>query len=288
MDNIVKGINEIANSEVAKEVYTDGLKPAVKNVGGVLGTFTGFFNNVVLYPMKKLNFIFEQKALQFQRELEEKYNRIPDEKKCEPDVSVLGPALEVLKYNLDNDEIRIMFENLIANNMNIDMKKLTHPRFVDIIKLMSHNDAVIFKNITERETNGVIRPVIKFGDDRKAKVDLPMYYSNAGDQIDTFSISASLTNLMNLGLVEIDFLRYYTQPDFYEKMVESNCELQNILSSFKSEVDSLKNYPEEYLKQIQLFPFPDVNQIHYDIKHNIGIILVTDFGKMFSDVCLKS
>ena len=45
-------------SDIVKEVYDDGARPMVKSIGGIFGTLFGFVDNVILYPMKKLNTIF--------------------------------------------------------------------------------------------------------------------------------------------------------------------------------------------------------------------------------------
>ena len=70
IDKVLDIVNE--NKEIVKNIA----EPASKEVGGILGTFTGFFNNVVLYPLKCLNMTFEQKAIQFERKVQEKYNNI--------------------------------------------------------------------------------------------------------------------------------------------------------------------------------------------------------------------
>ena len=59
-----------------------------------------------------INIEYEQKAIAFQREMEKKYNNIPLENRCEPKINIVGPALEALKFNLLEDELREMFKNL--------------------------------------------------------------------------------------------------------------------------------------------------------------------------------
>ena len=79
---------------VVKDVYTDAVKPAAKNVGGFFGVLSGFFSNVVLYPLRKLNTEYEQKAIAFERQMQEKYNNIPEENRVEPQLHIVGPAME--------------------------------------------------------------------------------------------------------------------------------------------------------------------------------------------------
>lgn len=64
-ENIVKETVLSVAKETAKDVYADTVQPTAKNVGGFFGTLSGFFNHVVMYPLKKLNIKYEQKAIAF-------------------------------------------------------------------------------------------------------------------------------------------------------------------------------------------------------------------------------
>ena len=71
-ENIVKETALSVAKETAKDVYVDTVQPTAKNVGGFFGTLSGFFNHVVMYPLKKLNIRYEQKAIAFEKEMERK------------------------------------------------------------------------------------------------------------------------------------------------------------------------------------------------------------------------
>ena len=72
-ENIVKETALSVAKETVKEVYADTVQPTAKNVGVFFGTLSGFFNHVVMYPLKKLNIKYEQKAIAFEKEMEKKY-----------------------------------------------------------------------------------------------------------------------------------------------------------------------------------------------------------------------
>ena len=74
-ENIVKETALSVAKETVKEVYADTVQPTAKNVGVFFGTLSGFFNHVVMYPLKKLNIKYEQKAIAFEKEMEKKYYR---------------------------------------------------------------------------------------------------------------------------------------------------------------------------------------------------------------------
>ena len=53
----------------------------------------------------------------YNRELHEKIEAIPNEKRVEPDIQIVAPALEASKYCVEKEELREMFVNLIASSM---------------------------------------------------------------------------------------------------------------------------------------------------------------------------
>ncbi len=65
-EQIIQVAGEVAKN-VGKDVYTDVAHPAAKNIGNFFGTITGFFSEVVMYPLKKLNSKYECKAIEFRK-----------------------------------------------------------------------------------------------------------------------------------------------------------------------------------------------------------------------------
>ncbi len=45
---------------VAKDIYEDGLKPLVTETGKILGSTAEVLNNVVMYPVRKVNEQFDK------------------------------------------------------------------------------------------------------------------------------------------------------------------------------------------------------------------------------------
>ena len=83
----------------------------------------------------------------YNRELYEKIEAIPNEKRVEPDIQIVAPALEASKYCVEKEELREMFVNLIASSMSSDKAVKVHPIFTDIIGKLSSTDALLFKSI---------------------------------------------------------------------------------------------------------------------------------------------
>lgn len=65
---------------------------------GALATLVGWFNNVVLYPVKKANITYRYKLERFEDDLYKQAAQIPEQFQHEPNLMIAGPTLEALKY----------------------------------------------------------------------------------------------------------------------------------------------------------------------------------------------
>lgn len=256
-------------SEIIDTVSTN-LPQTTKESDGILSTIIGFFNNVVLYPVKKANISFKYKLEEFENDIKEKIKNIPTENLQVPSIRMSGPILEALKYTYDEEELREMFENLLVSSIDSRCSKQIHPAYVEAIKQMSGFDAQVFKKIK----NGVQLPCVKaniaYGDN-SGKIllnALPDYfieelYDEHGSGFsDPFLISTSIQNLGRLGLIEIHSTGY-TSID-YNKFEQNKYFLQ-VLNKYQNSNIGIK----------------------FKIKIEQKGVELSDYGKTFADVCLK-
>ena len=228
IDKVLDIVNE--NKEIVKNIA----EPASKEVGGILGTFTGFFNNVVLYPLKCLNMTFEQKAIQFERKVQKKYNNIPEQNRVECPVNILGPTLEGLKYNIDEEYMQELFANLLSASMDKIKQSSVHPKYVKIISEMNEIDARVFYYLTNKYIgyikSGKVNVTIK-GTDQYYVGALPEWIIEDDIQgIDMFNVSKALIRLSNWGLLDLMYDRQAGQSvlnNLYQKR-----EVQNIFNAY--------------------------------------------------------
>lgn len=200
-ENIVKETALSVAKETAKDVYADTVQPTAKNVGGFFGTLSGFFNHVVMYPLKKLNIRYEQKAIAFEKEMEHKYNSIPEKERVEPQLHIVGPTMESLKYNIMDDDLAELFSNLLVSDMDMRTQNLCTPAFVKVIEQLSPADARVFKAVFNECAKAETIPICKVDlckiDDEKRKIRkeyLPLYL--VGIEVDKL---ASDGNLLIMG-----------------------------------------------------------------------------------------
>ena len=141
-----------ALTEISSKAYDDIAQPATRATGKALGTIFNCFN-LLLAPLERAQLSSAAKTEAFRKSLEQKYDSIPTDELQEPDLKIVYQIADKLKYNLDNDELRELFENLLISS--ITNKKTVHPLFVDIVDKMTSEDALIFKFVYE---NALLTP----------------------------------------------------------------------------------------------------------------------------------
>ncbi len=260
-------MNESRNSllpdviEPISDAIQQSFPETAKQTDGVLSTVVGFFNNVVLYPIKKANLTFKYNLEAFENDLKEKTKCIPPENLQIPPTMIAGPTLEALKYTYDEKELREMYENLLVSAMDTRTVIQALPSFVDAIKQMSPLDAKVLQKFVE--SSQLACAEIKFSIKNISKVysnSMPTYFiKELASLSDPFNISTSITNLLRLGVLNI----FDGQIDGYD------------YNSFKDHpyVQSRSTLYKSYGR-----PFK--------IKINEKVLLVNDYGKCFIKVCL--
>ena len=271
-ENIVKETALSVAKETAKDVYADTVQPTAKNVGVFFGTLSGFFNHVVMYPLKKLNIKYEQKAIAFEKEMEKKYNSIPEEDRVEPQLHIVGPTMESLKYNIMDDDLAELFSNLLVSDMDIRTQNLCTPAFVKVVEQLSPADARVFKTIFNECAKAETIPICKMDlcriDDEKRKIrkeHLPLYLVGIEvDKLNPNDVSKSLQNLERLGLLTIDFLKWRSDDEVYNKLIDNS-----YIESLKAWANQITG--ESYIAKV-------------DSK---GLLELNDFARDFAKVCLR-
>lgn len=264
-EDTIKKVVDIAHgtTEIAKNAF----EPASKNIGGALGTFTGFFANVVLYPLKCLNSKFEQKAIAFERKMQEKYNNIPEENRTDAPVNILGPVLESLKYNIDEEYMQELFANLLSDCMDLTKQGRVHPKYVNTISSMNEIDAKIFSYLYKTYQTKFIkagRINIKVSNSNKIYLGaLPAWI--LVDDIENYSIfeiSRSLIRLNNLGLLDL----------MYDRTAGNKTVLNELYNK------------EEVVDQLNIYKRIDPN---IELTGTNCIIFINDDGANFAQIVFK-
>lgn len=246
-------------------ILKNSLDPASKEIGQTLGYAFNFvfggFNSFAEKKKIKRQHDVEQYAL----EIGQRISEIPNENLIEPRMSIVGPALEASRYYIEEDELRIMFANLIASSMNSETTSLVHPSYIEIIKQLTPLDA---QNLTLFSTHSTL-PIVNYNLEISNGLGYALYQNVflENDGMTDIPLQAqSITNLSRLGLVSIDYDRKLHSTDAYKKYY-----IHPFYIDLKREVEELFSLGEISLKSITI---------------QCSIVRTTPYGESFIDACL--
>lgn len=230
---------------------------STKAVEGPIQTFNDIWNGAfgykIKYWAKSKECLAEQNYKKYISSIDEKVSKIKEENLQEPQLSIVGPALEASKYYIEEDKIREMFANLIASSMDSTYNGLVQHSFIEIIKQLSPYDANLFKSFNETE------PLVSLIENTQEGGTIPIInnlYLNQNFQ--DFKLNEiSINNLARLGLIHINEGLFFIDTSYYEIYKQ----FAPICRPFDSTSDS-KNCLEK-------------------------IFSITALGKAFKEVCIK-
>jgi hypothetical protein len=227
----------------------EAISPIAQSVGKTVSNLwqLGIGSHVEYWAQKQS--IRQSQALEkYRQQIENKMSTIPEENLVEPELHIIGPALEASKYYVQNEELRNMFANLIASSMDSRKIQYAHPSFVEIIKQMSPIDAINLKIFIREEVIAICKIIyqIKKGGYNIQATNVISHPNATGDpQL----LSSSFNNLDRLGLISIsydEFLKddgkyseFYSHPLYIEASNRLNVYQQQGIDSF-TKVDLIK------------------------------------------------
>lgn len=246
-------------SELAKNAYND-LRPIIQPVAKCIGNILEFASCTTV----PLVYWSEKVKINFQRRLEEykkKLDDIDEDKRCEVHPEIGVPIIQTLPY-ITNDKIAELFTNLLASASVIDLAGNAHPAFVEIIKQLSPDEALIIQYLTnnrhigyvtlkanKKNENGFITPAEK----EIAIADLVplMYKQNA---------KVYMSNLLSLGIIADAVNEYIDNDKMYDHIIDYNG-LKEVIGKYES--------MDEYSSV-------DIERCYY---------YVTEIGQLFIKAC---
>lgn len=248
------------DSELAKDVYNDGLKESVKETSGVISLIPKAIKAALL-PLEKWTLNREYNLKETEILLEKKLKNISKEKIISPEPYIAVPTIQALSYSMNSEKLRNMYANLLSKSMNIDTKDEVHPAFVEIIKQMSPTDAKILKKFVNNRPNIPLIDIIERNIENRTYALLLSNLTNIFDY-DNITISVSIDNLLRLGLIQIPEGKSISNLSAYETITSSL-----VFSNFKKTHKLPKGYEIDEIKKV---------------------IFITELGYKFSEICIQS
>lgn len=255
--------------DLVSKIYDDSISKPTKVISNGLSMCLSFVGAMVSPVMYEYIQNAEYKKKEIDKKLEKKYNLIPDENKTIPRMNILGPAVELLKYNLDEQYIKDIFVSIMFSEMNSEMQYKVLPSYIDIVRQLSRDDANMLKMIYDAysKDNNTEYPLcvmcssIYNSRELYDVLDNYLVINPYGINKDKgFNITVKLDgividNLCRLGLIKLREDRYLHE-DYYELVLD-------ILKPSYS-----------YLKDCDIFM-------------KKGIFELTEFGKNFILICFN-
>lgn len=254
---IIENLDKIESSYT----YQSGMKGAVDEAGKALTT-VGQAVNAALLPVRGLVWGAEQIAAWMNERVSEKLSGVSPEKIVTPNPHVAGPAIEALRYTAQEESLREMFAELLANSVNADKKDDVHPSFVDLIRSMNSLDARLLKELRKRSPVPVIDIAISKEGSKGLRyisrnVSLLGHYAGFAEP---WRSMPSIENLERMGLVAVIKHSHLADDTLYEE-IQNHPEIRTVI--------------EENTKE-------EVSSLHIDK----GAIEITRFGGMFVKSCI--
>lgn len=230
---------------------------STKAIEGPIQTFNdiwkGSFGYKIQYWAESKRYSAEQNYKKYVSSIDEKVAKIKEENLQDPQLSIVGPALEASKYYIEEKEIREMFANLIASSMDSTYIGLVQHSFVEIIKQLSSFDAKLFSFLPNPMPFVTLIAQTGYNSSFNILVETCFFCK----EFPNFTLNEiALNNLARLGLIQLT-KGIYSNPNSY------------IIYKSKKFLDNFPNIPTK--------------KITYQ-KH---IIQITALGKAFKNVCIK-
>jgi hypothetical protein len=217
--NVKATIDAVTGLVQAVPVYQDTLQPAAKQVGQSLEVVAKTVN-IALAPIKVLVWGYEKIEEFITTRVTEKLKNVPEEKITTPPPQVAGPAVEALRYAGHDLNLRELYANLLASAMNKDTIHKAHPGFVEVIKNLSSDEAVLLKVFISNTQYPLldIKATLKDGSGYNIMSSNYSHLSKLVSLARPDLVPTYLNNLCRLGILEIPAMVHISTPNTYEAL----------------------------------------------------------------------
>lgn len=188
----------------------------------------------LLAPLRLWVYGYEQIRSKLGPLVTERIQHIPHDRIQPPPLLIAGPIAEAAKFSMEEPSLADLFANLLASAMDKAHAHKAHPSFVEAIKQMSPDDAVLIKEISKYPDASF--PLVDFASVKEVGERILSLYNYC----DIFakphekmrgSIQVAIENLARLGIIEIS--KDPLADERYEKLT-SNPEIQLFMEANKA------------------------------------------------------
>lgn len=245
------------NSQALQEPLSNLLNPIARGIGNTLGDLWALSTGWLHTYVEKKALIRSQALEDFKQNLAHGIASIPEIRLCEPDLSIIGPAMESAKYCFEVPELRRMFAKLICATIDSEAKEKVHPCFVEILRQMDVYDAKNFALFADGSV-AAAQYTVHFKNQPQEDY-IYEFIANSQPQLPPERGALSVSSLKRLGLISTTF--GLVGSSIHEGLAHSQFVTQ--------EKEKLAKNPD----------FSHIGIIY-------GIATVTSLGKLFFETCV--
>ena len=223
----------------------------------------------------------KQKLESYLKSIQKETEKISPINLQEPQLNILGPALEASKYYIDEKELRDMFAKLVAASFDKTKNEDIHPVYVEIIKQLNAKEALILK------TTDILIAHLGICDirwqeksayritDIKLHSDNIIRYNNNGYDL--------LRNYLPLNNININYVELSTMIDNWIRL-----NLIEVKDAYLMRDNAYRKfYYDDFTKKLEQQELSRTNKKNYEIAHTIKTMYPTYLGKNFYKICIK-
>lgn len=258
-------------TETIDKAYEDAIHPIATEIGKT-GELLMRTIRAALSPLKTWTLEKELKENQVEEELRKSLSSVDPNKIVPPNSYVAVPALQAISYSMSSKELCDLYANLLAKSMVSDTKETVHPAFVEIIKQLSPNDALVFKIISVQKAVPVANLSILMlqkglhivGNTPEERIFFDLVSNIVIPSVSEEQVRISLDNLLRIGLIQMN--DFELKDDTSYSFVKSS----EVYSEISEEFHRLNAEK------------PTAERIHIYKK----CLSTTSLGKLFRSVCI--
>lgn len=163
---------------------------------------------------------------EFKELIQEKRNKIPEDKLIIPDTQKVAAILDAARYCIDKKELREMFAGLLNASMNKDTERYVHISFAQILRQLVPDEVKILLELPKKS---LFEPLVDISVKKPEIKGCFTLFSNVGvlgaeggcefpDELPLY-----IDNMIRLGLVSVPSGEYLADAWRYDKILNSLC-----------------------------------------------------------------
>ncbi|HFR3919713.1 Abi-alpha family protein [Streptococcus suis] len=244
MDEQNKPSFDINPFPVSKDTGDALAKPIATSLGEAGKTILDGIFHFTLDPIRKFNIQRSYALEQFEIEVKESVSSIPDEFLDDSMTGVVLKTIEDSRYQLNHEDIRKMFSNLISATLDSRKNSRVGPKYSSIISDMSQREAILLQKIYNNKFKIVPWVNLKVKN-RATHSERTIHFNHLlldSGPDNTFALELSLLESANLIILEKDFR--LTNPHFDEMIKHFEMSFGDINATFRGLLENENEYVE--------------------------------------------